>query len=233
MKTFGDGVLTPQKIENSWTKVQTPDTGQNLGVGTSVPKEFESKNWTKVQTPASQKTNKVQTPHVKKFNNLPHIDMMGYYQFVTFRTHDSIDEFLKKIQNEDVDTKIKQYKIDTYVDSSKNGSYLNDEILEYLKKFFLSYDGKLYDLVAFCIMSNHIHILFKQKDDLKKIVKILKGSSSNFINKLLNKKGQFWESGYFDKAIRDEKHFMVTYEYIKNNPLKVGLGLDRFYGIYE
>lgn len=76
-------------------------------------------------------------------------------------------------------------------------------------------------------MSNHVHLLFKQKDDLKKIVKILKGSSSNHINKLLQKKGAFWESGYFDKAIRNEKHFMTTYEYIKTKPqimtIKIGL----------
>ena len=37
-------------MNDSWTKVQTPDAGQNLGDGTSVPKELE-KNWTKVQAP--------------------------------------------------------------------------------------------------------------------------------------------------------------------------------------
>ena len=221
MTTLGDGTSVPQmsrKSLNSWTKVQTPKIEKSIndinrssqGDGTSVPQKSK-----------------------KKFNNLPHIDTINGYQFVTFRTYESIDQFLKNLQNEDIDTKIKQYKIDKYLDSSKKGSYLNGEVLEYLKKFFLSFDGKLYDMVAFCIMSNHVHLLFKQKDELKKIVKILKGSSANSINKILNKSGKFWESGYFDKGIRDENHFWITYEYIRNNPLKVGLGLDRFYGIYE
>ena len=209
MDTFGVGTLVPLREENnskSWTKVQTPNIEENL---------------TKIQTPKD------------KFNNLPHIDMIGYYQFVTFRTFDSVDDFLKKLNDEEVDIKTKQYKIDQYLDNSQKGCYLNGEVLEYLKNFFLSYDGKLYDMVSFCIMSNHVHLLFKQNEKIDKIMKIIKGSSSNFINKLLNTNGSFWENGYFDKVIRDEKHFMITYEYIKNNPLKVGLGLDRFYGIYE
>jgi len=32
----------------------------------------------------------------KNFRHLPHIDSAGYYQFVTFRTHDSVDEFVRK-----------------------------------------------------------------------------------------------------------------------------------------
>ena len=193
----------------------------NYGVGTSVPRE-DDKDWTKVQAPRGG-----------EFLNLPHIDMLGYYQFVTFRTYDSVDDFLKKLSSENIQTNKKQYKIDTYLDSSNKGCYLNGNVLEYLREFFLDKDKILYELIAFCIMPNHIHILFKQNMELKKIMKSLKGASSNTINKLLEKKGKFWESGYYDKVIRDEKQFIATYEYIKNNPLKAGLSEDRFYGIYE
>jgi len=168
-----------------------------------------------------------------RFSNLPHIDTIGHYQFITFRTNDSIDNLLKKLSKENIKTEIKQYKIDTYLDNSSNGCYLNAEVLEYLKNFFLKQDNILYELVAFCVMPNHIHILFKQKVELAQIMKKLKGSSANSINKLLGKKGKFWESSYYDKGIRDERHLMLTYEYIKNNPLKVGLDKNRFYGIYE
>lgn len=193
------------------------------GGGTLVPQEDETNNnWTEVQSPSKC-----------KFLNLPHIDMIGYYQFVTFRTYDSIDDFLKRLSNEDISTNKKQYKIDNYLDNSFNGCYLNDNIVGYLKDFFINKHKDIYKLIAFCIMPNHIHLLFKQNIELDKIMKTLKGSSSNAINKLLGKKGKFWESGYYDKAIRDEKHFMITYEYIKNNPIKAGLDKDRFYGIYE
>jgi len=63
----------------------------------------------------------------------------------------------------------------------------------------------------------------------------IKGATAFYINKHLASKGHFWGKSYFDKAIRDEKHFNVVYEYIKNNAVKAGL-IDadlRFYGVYE
>ena len=84
-------------------------------------------------------------------------------------------------------------------------------------------------------MPNHVHILFKQNDEIKKIMKILKGSTAFHINKMLNRKGTLWEENYYDTVIRDENHFDTVYKYIKNNPIKAELedSKDRFYGIYE
>lgn len=176
-------------------------------------------------------------PKQSKYKKLPHIDMDGYYQFITFRTYDSIDDYMKTISNQDVGNSKKQYLIDNYLDTSKNGNYLKDDISEYMYNFLISKDNILYELVSFAIMSNHIHLLIKPLDKLENIMKILKGSSANQINKLLNKKGKFWANNYYDKAIRDEKHFFVVYEYIKNNCLKIDRTKvqfpKRFYSIYN
>ena len=167
--------------------------------------------------------------------NLPHIDLVDRYQFVTFRTHDSIDEYLKRIANKDISTSLKQYEADQYLDTSKKGAYLNGEVLAYLYRFLLSKDRLLYELVAFSIMPNHLHLLFKQKEKIAKTVLLIKGASSFEINKILGRKGAFWEKGYFDKGIRDEAHFGIVYDYIANNAVKAGLNdsKERFYGIYK
>jgi len=130
---------------------------------------------------------------------------------------------------------LKELQADQYLDNSKKGAYLNNEVLFYLKDYLQSLDKELYQLVAFSIMPNHLHILFKQMQDLDKTIKQIKGSSAITINKMLNKKGTFWAKGYYDKAIRDEKHFLVTYNYIKNNAIKANLkdAKDRFYGVYD
>jgi len=191
----------------------------------------------------------------KKHSHLPHIDIKGYYQFITFRTFDSLDDYLQKIYNSDVANKQKQYHIDKYLDSSKNGSYLNGFVLKYLSDFLKEQDKELYQLIAFCIMPNHVHLLFKPFKELSKIMQKIKGVTAKNINIMLNKKGKFWASDYYDKAIRDEKHFYTTYEYIKNNPLKLGepkaslpedtthgngtlvpsnnITISRFYGVYD
>lgn len=224
MKTLGGGASAPQSnMTTSRTEVPPPKCCDVKGDGASAPQSNMAISGTKVPPPG-------------KHANLPHIDLKGYYQFITFRTHDSIDDFLKRLSSQNnMSSNMKQYKIDTYLDTSKKGCYLNNDILQFLKEFFLKYDKKLYELIALSVMPNHIHILFKQKVELSKILQQIKGSSSFQINKILGIKGQFWEDGYYDKLIRDENHFSTTYEYIKFNAVKAGLddAKERFYGIYE
>jgi len=161
--------------------------------------------------------------------------MKGHCQFVTFRTKDSIDGYMQKLYGSNDSEKLKQYKIDSYLDKSENGAFLNGQIVLDIQKYFKSYDTQMYDLIALIIMPNHIHILFKQNDELKNIMRKLKGGSAHIVNKLLDKKGQVWASDYFDKLIRDKEHFSLVYSYIKHNAIKVGLddAEERFYGCYE
>lgn len=167
---------------------------------------------------------------------LPHINAIGYYQFVTFRTYDSLDDFVFRVrQKEKINEKQKEYLIDRYLDGSKAGTYLNGEVLIHLKEYLLRKDKTLYDLIAFSIMPNHVHMIFRQNEDLSTIMRQIKGATAYSINKILNKKGAFWEENYYDKVIRDEKHFEIVYEYVKNNALKAGLEdfKERFYSVYE
>ena len=161
--------------------------------------------------------------------------MIEHYQFVTFRTKDSIDGYMQKLYEHDDTEKLKQYKIDSYLDKSENGAFLNGQIVLDIQKYFQGYDKNMYELIALTIMPNHIHILFKQKDELKNIMRILKGGSAHIVNKSLDRKGQVWASDYFDKLIRNEEHFSLVYEYIKHNALKAGVhdASERFYGCYE
>ncbi|MDY0116314.1 MAG: hypothetical protein RBR59_01910 [Sulfurimonadaceae bacterium] len=93
---------------------------------------------------------------------LPHISILEYYQFITFRTYDSIDKFVSKIQeNNNLITKSKQYQIDKYLDRSKNGAYLFEENINILRNIILDQNKILYEIDVFCIMPNHVHLLIK------------------------------------------------------------------------
>ena len=53
-------------------------------------------------------------------------------------------------------------------------------------------------------------------------------------NKILGRKGQFWQEDYFDRYIRDDSHFHDAVTYIEFNPVagcvndrKIGLGRVR------
>ncbi|MGE4419176.1 MAG: transposase [Sulfurimonas sp.] len=172
---------------------------------------------------------------MQKHIKLPHIDAFGHYQFVTFRTDESVDEYVSKILNErNLKSSVRQYKIDTYLDGSINGAFLNGSVLEYLYNFLKSLNDDIYELISFVIMPNHVHVLFKQISSLQDTIRIIKSKSARDINNMLKRNGKFWASEYYDKVIRDEEHFVKVYEYIKNNAPKAGLNLDgRFYSKYE
>jgi REP element-mobilizing transposase RayT len=172
---------------------------------------------------------------MQKRKVLPHIDLAGYYQFVTFRTHDSLDDYITRVRAQEIESKKQEYIIDRYLDNSSKGAYLNGEVLTYLKGFLHSLDGDLYELVAFVVMPNHVHILFRQTDALNTTMQKIKGTSAFAINKMLDRKGKFWEKNYYDKIIRDASQFGIVYDYIKYNALKANLDdwEERFFGIYD
>jgi len=173
---------------------------------------------------------------MKNHTNLPHISKSGLYQFVTFRTKDSTDEYILKLASQqNIKTKQLQYQIDKYLDNSKKGVYLNADVLKLTKKYLLDLDKNMCEIVAFSIMPNHIHLILIQHNSLPKIMQKIKGSLGFMINKKLNKSGNFWQKDYFDKAIRDDEHFKVVLEYVKNNAYKAGLrdADDRFVYVYD
>ena len=99
-------------------------------------------------------------------SKLQHISIKDYYQFITFRTYDSVDEYVTKIQNSNDSQKLKQYKIDQYLDKSTNGAYLSGDIIDIFMDIILQEDENLYDMEILSIMPNHIHMLFKQRGEI-------------------------------------------------------------------
>jgi len=170
-----------------------------------------------------------------KYKHLHHVDLPNHYQFITFRTHESLDFFLEKLTKQNKPNNMKQLEIDKYLDASNNGSYLNEAVLTYLYDFLINKNNELYELAAFNIMPNHVHLLFKPILQLTNVMQKLKGNSAYQINKMLNLKGRFWANNYYDKLIRDERHFNVVYNYIKNNHANLNEKdtVKRFYGVYE
>ena len=167
--------------------------------------------------------------------SLHHYSELEIYQFITFRTQDSIDTYLQKVSKMmKLSVSERQMKIDQHCDQSNKGCYLNGETIDMVMTCIKSLDPDYYKLIAVSIMPNHVHLLIQQKQELRIILQKIKGVLAFQINKHLSRKGHFWEKSYFDKAIRNEKHFNIVYRYIENNANKVNLTDkdSRFYGIY-
>jgi len=81
-----------------------------------------------------------------------------------------------------------------------------------------------YDLFAFVIMSNHVHVLLTPHWTLEKITQGIKGFTANQINKMQDTQSRvFWQSESYDHWPRDDDEFYRIISYIENNPVDAGL----------
>ena len=67
-----------------------------------------------------------------------------------------------------------------------------------------------------------------ERGPLEKLIRSWKGFTARQINKLLGRSGGFWQRDYFDRLIRDEKHFGNCVRYIRRNPEKTRLNAGEF-----
>jgi len=81
-----------------------------------------------------------------------------------------------------------------------------------------------YDLHAYAVMANHLHVLLTPLARIRSITRTLKGITAQTGNRLLRRTGQrFWQDESFDHWVRDEGQFERIKKYIENNPVKAGL----------
>lgn len=120
-------------------------------------------------------------------------------------------------------------KFDDYLDTALNEPHwLKNEELALLNADALKfYEGKHYHLWAYCIMSNHIHVLFtllKNAPPLDTVMKRLKGYTGKEGNRILDRvnKGRHWVKESYDHLVRLGEFERILW-YILNNPLKVNL----------
>ncbi|WP_222435079.1 hypothetical protein, partial [Bacillus pumilus] len=55
------------------------------------------------------------------------------------------------------------------------------------------------------------------------IMHSIKSYTAHEANRILGRKGSFWFKEYFDRYIRDGKHYQATVRYIDENPVKARL----------
>ena len=96
-------------------------------------------------------------------------------------------------------------------------------------------DHKEYDLYAYCIMSNHVHLVFRNpssnQEDQKteesfpvtKTMQGLKSYTGLMANRELNRTGSFWCEESYDRLIRNANELENKIQYTLNNPVKIDL----------
>lgn len=80
-----------------------------------------------------------------------------------------------------------------------------------------------YDLHAFVVMPNHVHLLVTPHLANARWLGPLKGFTASSANQLLRRKGPFWQDESYDHLVRSAEEFRKIVAYIEHNPVAAGL----------
>ena len=178
---------------------------------------------------------------------LPHCDYPWLTQFVTFRLADSMpatrrtewDHFLK-IE----DVRDRRTKLEEYLDRGVGECRLrNLGIARLAEETLLHFHNDRYELLAWCVMPNHIHALVHVwQTPLGQMIQSWKRFiatnaeaaqterrsptrrvSNEPINTPARRAVLQWEREYWDTFMRDEEQEKKAVRYIENNPVKANL----------
>lgn len=97
----------------------------------------------------------------------------------------------------------------------------NLRFLETLKKYK---EQCGYEIYAYCLMGNHLHILLKEgKEDLTLILKRIASSYVYWYNWKYHRTGHLFQDRFKSEPVEDDSYFFTVLRYIHQNPIKAGL----------
>ena len=84
------------------------------------------------------------------------------------------------------------------------------EVADLMENALHHFDGDRYQLYAFAIAANHVHVIFEPKNDHQTpdILHSWKSFTAHEINKQLNREGDVWQDETYDHLLRDHTDFI-------------------------
>jgi len=184
---------------------------------------------------------------IRNRGHLPHWETATATYFVTFRLADSLpQEALKRIlfAREDIPSiaaqmgrkiskserkrlkKLHTRRIEKYLDAGAGACFLgNDAVAKVVANSLRQFDGARYQLHAWCVMPNHVHVVFQALagNSLPRILHSWKSFSAKQANQILHRSAEFWQREYYDRLVRDIPEFHRAVQYVVDNPKRAGL----------
>jgi REP element-mobilizing transposase RayT len=183
---------------------------------------------------------------IRQRGRLPHWEKEAGLYFVTFRLADSLPEqVLEKISARfrvletakrtganllpNQEALIAEYspkKLEEYFDRGIGACSLRDpRVAELVADALGFWHGKRYRLVAWCIMPNHVHVIFRlfPGQALADVVRSWKNYTARKANRILGRAGALWQREYYDRLIREDGELDRAVRYVLSNPERAGL----------
>ncbi len=156
---------------------------------------------------------------------LPHWDVVGKPLFVTFRLHGTLPQgraFPPSLTAGEAFV-----VLDRLLDNALHGpTFLRrPEIAAMVVQSLRDGQDRFnrYQLHAFVVMPNHVHLLATGSVPLHTWIRPLKGFTGHEANRILSHSGAFWQEESYDHLLRKPVEFDRIKTYIEWNPVKAGI----------
>jgi putative transposase len=157
--------------------------------------------------------------------HLPHWQPEDAALFITWRLLGSLPRIPAPIQYNKPGAEFA--RVDRELDKALTGpKWLQDGRVAQAVVDTLKYGEQhlhLYELQAWVLMANHVHILINPSAELPKITKSIKNFSARRANEILGLTGPFWQDESFDRWVRSPEERDRIADYIETNPVSAGL----------
>jgi type I restriction enzyme R subunit len=118
-----------------------------------------------------------------------------------------------------------------YLDSGYGDCVLkNPALAQIVSASLQEFDDARYVLADSVIMPNHVHLLccLLNKTEIERQCRSWKKFTATEINRVLRRKGRFWQEESFDHLVRSPEQFEYLQTYIAHNPVRAKLREGEF-----
>lgn len=179
---------------------------------------------------------------------LPHLKREGAAYFITFRLADSLPRAALERLKQEREAIVQQARaanrpltwheeqqlfvwyserVEAFLDAGAGACWLRrPEIADLLASAVNFFAAERYDLHAWVVMPNHVHVVFRPHPDhtVSEIEHSWKSFTANEANRMLNRVGEhFWQKESYDHWIRDDAERARLCAYVTDNPVKARL----------
>ena len=179
---------------------------------------------------------------------LPHLKREGVAYFITFRLADSLPRAALERLKQEREAIVQQARaanrplawheeqqlflwyserVEAFLDAGAGECWLRrPDIANLLAGAINFFTDERYDLRAWVVMPNHVHVVFRPHPDhtVSEIEHSWKSFTANEANRLLNRVGEhFWQKESYDHWIRDDAERARLCAYVTDNPVKARL----------
>ncbi len=95
---------------------------------------------------------------------------------------------------------------------------------KFLQYIELAKEKSEISLLAYCLMTNHLHMLLKEgKEEIGNFIRRIAVGYAQYHNRNHGRTGHLFQNRYQGEPVNDEKYLLVVSRYIHQNPLKAGI----------